>query len=450
MSVNNRALCRIEVFYKIHDPRGETICKKLLSLGYNTEKVTISDNYLINAELNDGDAENIAGLLAQPVTQTYTINSPYIPELFDYCIEIGYLPGVTDNIAATVRESIEDLLRKPLDREKSVFSTVSYFIKGFSSREEAERACSEFYNPLIQRSRIFSREDFINNQGFGYSIPVVSLSEKTVADVVNLDVNDAELAAIGRDGIADFSGNRRGPLALDMLSMNVIKEYFTDKEKRNPTDIELESIAQTWSEHCKHTIFASSIDTDTPEGIYRTYIKEATKKIRRDRGDKDFCISVFTDNSGGIEFNDDYIVSDKVETHNSPSALDPFGGAITGIVGVNRDSIGFGIGAKPVANRYGFCFAPPCDGSPLYKNRSHESKMLSPRRIMEGVIHGVNAGGNTSGIPTPQGFIYFDKRYKGKPLVFVGTVGLIPKKVSGKSSVVKSAMNGDAIIMTGG
>ncbi len=450
MSVNNRALCRIEVFYKIHDPRGETICKKLLSLGYNTEKVTISDNYLINAELNDGDAEKIAGLLAQPVTQTYTINSPYIPELFDYCIEIGYLPGVTDNIAATVRESIEDLLRKPLDREKSVFSTVSYFIKGFSSREEAERACSEFYNPLIQRSRIFSREDFINNQGFGYSIPVVSLSEKTAADVVNLDVNDAELAAIGRDGIADFSGNRRGPLALDMLSMNVIKEYFTDKEKRNPTDIELESIAQTWSEHCKHTIFASSIDTDTPEGIYRTYIKEATKKIRRDRGDKDFCISVFTDNSGGIEFNDDYIVSDKVETHNSPSALDPFGGAITGIVGVNRDSIGFGIGAKPVANRYGFCFAPPCDGSPLYKNRSHESKMLSPRRIMEGVIHGVNAGGNTSGIPTPQGFIYFDKRYKGKPLVFVGTVGLIPKKVSGKSSVVKSAMNGDAIIMTGG
>ncbi|HPS59069.1 MAG TPA: AIR synthase-related protein [Spirochaetota bacterium] len=450
MSENNKALYRIEVFYKIPDSRGETICKKLQTLGFSTEKITISDNYLINAELTNNEAESVAELLIQPVAQVFSINTPYMPESFDYCIEIGFLPGVTDNIANTVRESIEDLLHRPLDREKSVFSTISYYIKGFNSREEAGNACAEFYNPLIQRSRIFSRDEYKKNNGFGYTIPLVSISEKASADVVNLNVDDTELAAIGKDGIKESNGSRRGPLALDMLSMNVIRKYFTEKEKRNPTDIELESIAQTWSEHCKHTIFASAIDDDTPEGIYRTYIKEATKKIRRDKGDKDFCISVFTDNSGGIEFNDDYIISDKVETHNSPSALDPFGGAITGIVGVNRDSIGFGIGAKPVANRYGFCFAPPGDESPLYKNKSPESKLLPPRRIMEGVIHGVNAGGNTSGIPTPQGFIYFDKRYKGKPLVFVGTIGLMPKNICGKSSVVKNAVNGDAIIMTGG
>ena len=238
--------------------------------------------------------------------------------------------------------------------------------------------------------------------------------------------------------------------ALDMLSMNVIKDYFYNEEKREPTDIELESIAQTWSEHCKHTIFASSIDDDTPEGIYKTYIREATKRIRKEKGDKDFCVSVFTDNSGGIDFDDDYIISDKVETHNSPSALDPFGGAITGIVGVNRDSIGFGMGAKPVANRFGFCFADPEDEKPVYKNRTGESRLLSPRRIMEGVVHGVNAGGNTSGIPTPQGFIYFDERYKGKPLVFVGTIGLIPRKTAGRSSVEKKAMNGDNIVIVGG
>jgi phosphoribosylformylglycinamidine synthase len=284
----------------------------------------------------------------------------------------------------------------------------------------------------------------------GHEIPVVHISEKAEADIVNLGVADDELQKIGKEGIADTDGTRRGPLALDMASMNVIKDYFINKEKRNPTDIELESIAQTWSEHCKHTIFAAALDDDTPGGIYKTYIREATVRIRREKGDRDFCESVFTDNSGGITFDDNWIISDKVETHNSPSALDPFGGAITGIVGVNRDSIGFGLGAKPVANRFGYCFANPEDESPLYKNKSEEPRLLSPRRIMEGVVHGVNAGGNTSGIPTPQGFIYFDDRYKGKPLVFVGTIGLMPKTSAGRSSVSKKAMPGDLVVVAGG
>ena len=151
--------------------------------------------------------------------------------------------------------------------------------------------------------------------------------------------------------------------------MQAIRDYFSEAEKRNPTDIELESIAQTWSEHCKHTIFAAEIDDDIPEGMFKRYIREATVRIRREMGEKDFCVSVFEDNSGGIEFDENYIISDKVETHNSPSALDPFGGAITGIVGVNRDAIGFGMAAKPVANRYGFCFADPFDRRPLYKSK---------------------------------------------------------------------------------
>jgi phosphoribosylformylglycinamidine synthase len=170
--------------------------------------------------------------------------------------------------------------------------------------------------------------------------------------------------------------------------MQVIRSYFLEKERRNPTDIELESIAQTWSEHCKHTIFAAALDDDVPEGIFKAYIREATIRICREKGDKNICESVFTDNSGGITFDENWIISDKVETHNSPSALDPFGGAITGIVGVNRDSIGFGLGAKPIANRYGFCFAYPEDDKPLYRDRDPQSRLLSPRRIMEGLSGG--------------------------------------------------------------
>ncbi|MEO6508527.1 MAG: phosphoribosylformylglycinamidine synthase subunit PurL, partial [Patescibacteria group bacterium] len=215
-----------------------------------------------------------------------------------------------------------------------------------------------------------------------------------------------------------------------------------------PTDIELESLAQTWSEHCKHTIFADPID-EVKEGLYKTYIKNATKKIRTKKK-KDFCVSVFHDNSGAIEFDKDFLITHKVETHNSPSALDPFGGSITGIVGVNRDTIGFGLGAKPVANMYGFCVGDPNDKALLYRDSALSQPLLSPRRILDGVISGVNSGGNCSGIPTPQGFVWFDDRYKGKPLVFVGTVGLIPKKAGRKLLYKKKAQAGDYIVVVGG
>lgn len=451
MSQNNIAKYRIEVSYKKEDPRGDAVREKFNSLGFSVDRVDITDNYLVNIDFSENEISSAAALLIQPVTQEYRINNPYTPATgFNYCIEIGFLPGVTDNVSHTVRESFEDLFKREFDIEKSVFYTMSYFFKGSISREDAENIGRELYNPLIQRIKIYSSSEYAEKKGMGHDIPVVHIHEKPDADMVNLEVPDELLLKIGKEGIEENDGTRRGPLALDMASMYVIKDYFVNKERRNPTDIELESIAQTWSEHCKHTIFAASIDDDTPGGIYKTYIREATVRIRKEKGERDFCESVFTDNSGGITFDDNWIISDKVETHNSPSALDPFGGAITGIVGVNRDSIGFGLGAKPVANRFGFCFANPEDESPLYRNKSGDSKLLSPRRIMEGVVHGVNAGGNTSGIPTPQGFIYFDDRYKGKPLVFVGTIGLMPKTSAGRSSVSKNALPGDLVVVAGG
>jgi phosphoribosylformylglycinamidine synthase len=144
------------------------------------------------------------------------------------------------------------------------------------------------------------------------------------------------------------------------------------------------------------------------------------------------------------------MITHKVETHNSPSALDPFGGSITGIVGVNRDTIGFGMGAKPVANTFGFCFGYPDDKRIFFKDKNLSQKMLSAKRIIDGVIKGVNVGGNCSGIPTVNGFVKYDDRFRGKPLVFVGTVGLIPRKINGKLSHEKQARPGDYIVMIGG
>ncbi len=440
---------RIEVFYTIEDPRGHIVLKKLRGLGFRPEHVVITDNYLLGDAYSESELAAIARILIQPVTQGYVCNEPYLPDQFDWAIEIGYLPGVTDNVAHTVRESIEDRLKRRLDPEKSVFTSTTYFLAGDIDPRQARDIAMELHNPLIQRMKVLSRDGYAAARGMGMEIPVVHLSEAISADVVDINVPDEELARIGREGIADAGGNRRGPLALDMLSLKTIQDYFNTKEKRNPTDVELESIAQTWSEHCKHTIFAAKLD-EIDAGIFKAYIRAATERIRREKGDRDFCISVFSDNSGGIEFDENMMISDKVETHNSPSALDPFGGSITGIVGVNRDTIGFGLAARPIANRYGFCFADPFDERPLFRGRDEGTRLLSPRRIMEGVIHGVNVGGNCSGIPTPQGFIYFDERYKGKPLVFVGTIGLIPKSIAGRPSHDKKAMPGDLVVMVGG
>jgi phosphoribosylformylglycinamidine synthase len=265
---------------------------------------------------------------------------------------------------------------------------------------------------------------------------------------IDLWISDEKLDRLGKRGIQNKGGTYRGPLGLGVDELKAIRTYFHNKG-RLPTDIEIETLAQTWSEHCKHTIFANPIDS-IKDGLYKSYIKKATSEVRKSKGKKDFCVSVFTDNSGVIAFDDDTVITHKVETHNSPSALDPFGGAVTGIVGVNRDTIGTGLGSKPIINYYGYCFADPRDKTILYRDSERRQELLSAKRIMDGVIEGVNAGGNQSGIPTPQGFMLFEKRFRGKPLVFVGTVGMMPRKINGKESYIKSARPGDMIVMVGG
>jgi phosphoribosylformylglycinamidine synthase II len=217
------------------------------------------------------------------------------------------------------------------------------------------------------------------------------------------------------------------------------------------TDVELECLAQTWSEHCKHKIFNARVTYQAENGslqeidsLFDTYIKGSTKEIRKRLGENDWCLSVFVDNAGIIRFNDDYNLVFKVETHNSPSALDPYGGALTGIVGVNRDPFCTGKGAKLIFNTDVFCFAPPTYDKPL------PQRILHPRRIYEGVREGVEHGGNKSGIPTVNGCIVFDERYLGKPLVYCGTGGIMPAQIDGIPTHGKEIRQGDRIVMAGG
>lgn len=441
---------RIEVQNKIIDARADVRKKKLQSIGFGNKikEISLVDVYTIDKTFTKQQLQNISSILNNPVSQQSTFTGYFSPVKFDYAIEIGYLPGVTDNVGGTAKETIEDFLKIKFAQEENVYTSQITFIKGSLKKEDAEKIGQFFANPLIQRIHVKAYKEFIKEKGMGVVVPRVKLDDDLKADEVNLNVSDEELQIIGKQGVANPDGTRRGPLALNLSYMKAIQSYFK-KLKRNPTDIELESIAQTWSEHCKHTIFADPID-NIKEGLYKTFIKSSTEKIRKRNGKKDFCVSVFSDNSGAIEFDEKYLITHKVETHNSPSALDPFGGAITGIVGVNRDAIGFGLGAKPIINTYGFCFGDPNDKSYLYKGPNFTQRMLSAKRIMLGVIDGVNSGGNCSGIPTPQGFITFEKRYQAKPLVFVGTVGLIPKKINGKSSYKKTAKSGDYIVVIGG
>lgn len=238
--------------------------------------------------------------------------------------------------------------------------------------------------------------------------------------------------------------SREGQLYLTLVEMRTIQAHF-QSIGRDPTDIELESIAQTWSEHCSHKTLAGrihyrgpsissgginsdGIDTDgdlCDERQYENMLKEtifaATQRIRADLGDDDWCVSVFKDNAGIVKFDDEFHVCFKVETHNHPSALEPYGGANTGIGGVIRDPMGTGLGAKPICNTDVFCFAPPdiaVDDLP--------PGVLHPRRVIGGVVSGVRDYGNRMGIPTVNGAVYFDKRYLGNPLVYCGNAGLIP------------------------
>ncbi len=351
-----------------------------------------------------------------------------------FVVEVSYRPGVTDNPG---RSAGEALALAGIKAE--VASGSLYFLFGDMNAEGAAKVARELLaNDLIQKADVYPANDFYAVDRFNdVQLPAVVLTAKPKTDKVSLDLSDEGLEKLSRDRC----------LALSVDEMKHIRHTF----KPVLTDVELEVIAQSWSEHCKHKIFSAKIDYNgtAVDNLYKSYIKKATQDVKAARN-LDWLISVFSDNAGIVRFDDNIDLCIKVETHNSPSALDPYGGALTGILGVNRDILGAGLGARPVANMDVFCFAPP-DMPAAGDEQFMPQGVKSPRRILEGVHKGVEDGGNKSGIPTVNGAFFFDRDYAGKPLVFVGTVGVLPHKLpDGRKAAEKMAKVGDRIVMAGG
>jgi phosphoribosylformylglycinamidine synthase len=444
---------RIEVIIKegVRDPAGEAAKQEIQeALGLSVDSVRVVDVYSIDAELSPEELDLVrTELLTDPVIQDSSSGKPLARD-FNWLIEVGYRPGVTDNVGKTAAEGIADTIGRPLASGETVYTSTQYAIKGELTREQVESICRRLLaNELIQRWNIVSHDEVAKLGVTGLlSLPVVHLGEVPPAREYDLDVEDTTLMEI----------SARGVLALDLREMRAISDYYKQDSVRterariglplNPTDAELESLAQTWSEHCKHKIFNARIRytddngaTNVIDSLFNTYIRRSTDEIA---GRVDWLLSVFHDNAGVIKFDEDWSLVMKAETHNTPSALDPYGGAITGIVGVNRDPLGTGMGSKLIFNTDTFCFAPPDYSEPL------PPPLLHPRRIMKGVHRGVRDGANQSGVPDMNGAIVFDERYAGKPLVFCGTGGLMPAEVSGRPSHEKTANPGDLIVMVGG
>lgn len=246
----------------------------------------------------------------------------------------------------------------------------------------------------------------------------------TIINILN--ANDDKLMRI----------NQELGLALNLNEMKKLQNYFC-KQKRNPTDVELQTIGQTWSEHCYHKIFRGKIVSPNGsllvDNLLQSYIVEATKIL-----DYPWCFSVFEDNAGIVEFDKGYGIAIKVETHNHPSAVEPFGGAATGIGGVIRDVLG--VWAKPIACTDVLCFGP-LD----YTFKKFPVGIKHPKYIFRGVVSGIGYYGNNMGIPTVNGAIFFEEGYVGNPLVYCGCVGILPLK-----KYVKNTKPGDVVILVGG
>ncbi|MBX7082446.1 MAG: hypothetical protein K1X88_24790 [Nannocystaceae bacterium] len=398
--------------------------------------------YHLDLGLDDDEAARVLAAVVDPVAQTGAVGM--LPDPWPagtLVLEIGLRPGVTDAVGATVHRAAADCLGRPL--HGAAYSSLLFAFWGPAAESVASAAQTLLCNPLIQRARRQSLP-----RTLVLEVPRAGATDPPRVEHVALrDADDETLQRISQQGM----------LALSLLEMRAIAAHFRDRG-RDPTDAELECLAQTWSEHCKHKIFASPIELDGPDGarrvqrgLFREYIRGATEAVAAarvrdgiDPPQSPWLVSVFHDNAGVVRFTDaDHLVY-KVETHNSPSALDPYGGAMTGIVGVNRDSFGTGLGADLLTNVWGYCFGAPDHAAPL------PAGLMHPRRIREGVHHGVIDGGNQSGIPYSRGFELFDARYVGKPLVFCGTVAAMPVTVAGRPTHDKCAAPGDAIVMVGG
>ena len=436
--MQNLMLWEIDIHARegMRDRVAESIAAEAVDLGIHDLKVIAAYGYLIQGRIQRDQVDRVAEeLLADDVVQRTVVapvgdaalNEP--PPQCCCLVHVLPKPGVMDPVAQSALAAVADL-EIPVDEVRTLHK---YWLSELPSDQLEMISNKILANDAIERV-VVGPLDFDHLEiGAPYSFQLQHVAIR--------QLDDAALMRLSREG----------QLYLQLAEMQTIQSFYRDLD-REPTDVELETLAQTWSEHCSHKTLAGrisyrgAIGPDAVAGVrqFDNMLKEtifaATTEIRKQLGDQDWCVSVFEDNAGIVRFDDDNNVVFKVETHNHPSALEPYGGANTGIGGVIRDPLGTGLGAKPVCNTDVFCFAPPdtpADQLP--------PGVLHPRRVMKGVVSGVRDYGNRMGIPTVNGAIYFDQRYLGNPLVYCGNVGILPRDKSHKKPLPD-----DLIVVVGG
>jgi phosphoribosylformylglycinamidine synthase II len=414
-------LFRIEVSVKVGfpDPEREKLEKDIRDIGiFSVERVRVSHIYFLEGKLDEVAMGRIGReLLADPMVEDFYWGEGEPSGIGDKgprVVEVAYNPGVADPVAGSVGRAIRDL---GISTISSVKTARRYSFWGDLPEGVLQSICDKLlFNRLVQH--VVTKGETIALPSTTYDFALATV------DLLGLDDN----------GMMELSKDR---LWLNLGEMKRIKDYFS-RLGRNPTDVELETLAQTWSEHCIHKTFKGRIKLG--QLVIDNLLKSTLMKVTEELA-KPWCLSVFRDNAGVIDFDGRYAICFKVETHNHPSALEPYGGAATGIGGVIRDIMGTGLGAKPILNTDVFCFGPP--DLPYDKL---PRGVLHPRRVFKGVRAGVADYGNRLGIPTLNGAILFDERYVGNPLVFCGTAGLMPVGMSQRGR----QQSGDLVVLVGG
>ena len=392
--------------------------------------VSTAHGYLIQGTLARDEVEQLAReLLSDTVVERTVVGELGEEHLNRLSGDDGQLvhvllkPGVMDPVAESALQAMQDF-KFDVD---SVRTLRKYWFEN-ADQEFIEQLCSQVLaNDSIEQ----------------VVVGPLDLDQLDLGASYEFELQKVLLRELDDDQLEQLS--QQGQLYLTLVEMQTIQSFF-QQLGRDPTDVELETLAQTWSEHCSHKTLAGRIAyrDENGERHFENMLKEtifaATQEIRKALGEQDWCVSVFEDNAGIVRFDENYNVVFKVETHNHPSALEPYGGANTGIGGVIRDPLGTGLGAKPVCNTDVFCFAPP--DTPMDEL---PPGVLHPRRVMKGVVSGVRDYGNRMGIPTVNGALYFDPRYLGNPLVYCGNVGIIPCEKSSKQT-----SPGDWVVTIGG
>ncbi|MFY9341421.1 MAG: phosphoribosylformylglycinamidine synthase subunit PurS, partial [Planctomycetota bacterium] len=403
------------------DPIGSASLRALRGAGLDgIQDVRSRRGYLLAAELPENAVRSFArAVLCDPVIDQFVVHAPgAAPQVLPtgtQMVAIVPRPGVTDPVAHSVQKALADM-------HLPVVAAGTY--RAYDVRGNVDGAA------LLAAARKVLANDVVH-EVLRNMLPAGLPGASPAPD---LAVHPIPLAHLDTAGLERVS--KEGGLALDGAEMTAIQRHFQELG-RAPTRLELETLAQTWSEHCKHKTLTGNVRFHGRliENLLKSTIARVTHTL-----DRAFCVSVFVDNAGIVKFDDEHSVCIKVETHNRPSAIEPFGGAGTGVGGVIRDVLGTGLGARPIASTDVFCFAPP-DTKPEHV----PAGCLQPLAALKGVVAGVRDYGNPMGIPTVNGSVHFDENFVGNPLVYVGNVGILPT-----NRAKKAAKSGDVIVAIGG